>query len=258
MTATTLPTNARTLARAVLGVPRVPPGFVTDGVNRVRAALGRVHAAMAPPPVRILEGLFGMLDHRVLVALCAADVPDALLEPVHPAALARRVDVDPARLERLLRYAATRGWVRFDRAGRVAPTRVTEFLRTDHPGGWRGMGRVRGRRRRHRRGLGAVGDRAGRLCDCERPAVLRVDARASGAGGRVRPRDGSGRAHARTHPRGRARLVGTHARVRRRRRHRRPARDPAGAGAAARGHRVRPTPRRRRCHDPPAPPGHRR
>ena len=23
---------------------------------------------MAPPPVRILEGLFGMLDHRVLVA----------------------------------------------------------------------------------------------------------------------------------------------------------------------------------------------
>ena len=131
------PPNARTLARTVLGVPSVPPGFVTNGVNRVRAALGRVHAAMAPPPVRILEGLFGMLDHRVLVALCAAGVPDALTEPTRPAALARCVDADPAQLERLLRYASTRGWVRFDGAGRVAPTRVTAFLRADHPGGWR-------------------------------------------------------------------------------------------------------------------------
>jgi SAM-dependent methyltransferase len=40
-------------------------------------------------------------------------------------------------LERLLRFAATRGWVRLDRRGRVRPTRVTAFLRTDHPGGWR-------------------------------------------------------------------------------------------------------------------------
>ena len=55
---------------------------------------------------------------------------------MRPADLARRVDADPAQLERLLRYAATRGWVRFDRAGRVAPTRITEFLRVDHPGGW--------------------------------------------------------------------------------------------------------------------------
>ena len=62
------PPIARRLARTILGVPSVPPGFVTDGVNRVRAALGVVHAAMAPPPVRILEGLFGLLDHRVLVA----------------------------------------------------------------------------------------------------------------------------------------------------------------------------------------------
>jgi O-methyltransferase domain len=134
---TSSPANIRTIAKRVLGVPSVPPGFVTDGVNRVRAALGRVHAAMAPPPVRILEGLFGILDHRVLVALCAADVPDALIEPMTATALARRVDADPAQLERLLRYAVTRGWVRFDGAGRVAPTRVTEFLRADHAGGWR-------------------------------------------------------------------------------------------------------------------------
>jgi hypothetical protein len=92
---------------------------------------------MAPPPVRILEGLFGMLDHRVLVALCEAGVPDALTGPVGVGALAERIGADPTMLERLLRFASTRGWVRIDRRGRVRPTRVTAFLRAGHPGGWR-------------------------------------------------------------------------------------------------------------------------
>jgi SAM-dependent methyltransferase len=121
----------------VLGVPFLPPAAVTVRANRVRSALGRVHAAMAPPPVRILEGLFGMLDHRVLVALCEAGVPDALTGPVEVAALAERIGADPIMLERLLRFASTRGWVRIDRRGRVRPTRVTAFLRAGHPGGWR-------------------------------------------------------------------------------------------------------------------------
>jgi hypothetical protein len=121
----------------VLGVPLLPPGRVTAGGNRLRALLGRVHGSMAPPPVRILEGLFGMLDHRVLVALCEAGVPDALVDTTTVADLAERIEVDPAMLDRLLRFAATRGWVRIDRRGRVKPTGVTEFLRTDHPGGWR-------------------------------------------------------------------------------------------------------------------------
>jgi hypothetical protein len=124
-------------SRDLLGVPALPPGKATAAATRVRAALGRVHAAMAPPPVQILEGLFGVLDHRVLVALCDAGVPDALTGPADITALAARLDADAAMLERLLRYAATRGWVRLDRRGRVRPTRVTAFLRTDHPGGWR-------------------------------------------------------------------------------------------------------------------------
>ena len=121
----------------VLGVPFLPPAAVTVRANRVRSALGRVHAAMAPPPVRILEGLFGVLDHRVLVALCEAGVPDALTGPVEVAALAERIGADPIMLERLLRFASTRGWVRIDRRGRMRPTRVTAFLRVGHPGGWR-------------------------------------------------------------------------------------------------------------------------
>ncbi|MCU1354088.1 MAG: hypothetical protein JWM05_3297 [Acidimicrobiales bacterium] len=121
----------------VLGVPFLPPGRATGATNRLRAALRRAHAGTAPPPVRILEGVFGLLDHRVLVALCQAGVPEALDRPMIPSALAATVGADPARLERLLRYGATRGWVRVDRRGRVRPTRITRFLRTDHPGGWR-------------------------------------------------------------------------------------------------------------------------
>lgn len=92
---------------------------------------------MAPPPLRILEGLFGMLDHRVLVVLCEADIPDLLTKPIKIDDLARRINADPVRLERVLRFASTRGWLKLDRRGRVRPTRITKFLRRDHPGGWR-------------------------------------------------------------------------------------------------------------------------
>jgi len=121
----------------VLGVPFLPPGATTAATNRLRAALGRVHAAMGPPPVQILESLFGILDHRVLVALCEAGVPDHLTGAMTIAELARRTSSDPERLERLLRFGSTRGWLRIDRRGRVRTTRVTRFLRRDHPGGWR-------------------------------------------------------------------------------------------------------------------------
>ncbi len=121
----------------VIGVPAVPPATATRGANALRAGLARLHDALGPPPVRILEGLFGLLEHRVLVALCDAGVPDALDRPARVADLARRLDIDGDQLDRLCRFAATRGWLRIDRRGRVRATRVTAFLRTDHPGGWR-------------------------------------------------------------------------------------------------------------------------
>lgn len=127
----------RPTAPDVLGVPFIPPARVAMGGTRMRAVLGRIHAAVAPPPVRILEGVFGMLDHRVLVTMCEIGVPDALSARTTIAELGERVGVEADALERLLRFAATRGWVKLDRRGRVRPTRVTAFLRSDHPGGWR-------------------------------------------------------------------------------------------------------------------------
>jgi hypothetical protein len=124
-------------ARDVLGAPAVPPAALAARAVALRSLLRRARDAMAPPPLRILESALGLLDHAVLVALCRAGVPDALVEPCTVGDLAARTGADRDQLERLLRYGAPRGWVRLDRRGRVRPTRVTAFLRTDHPGGWR-------------------------------------------------------------------------------------------------------------------------
>jgi hypothetical protein len=121
----------------IVGVPALPPASVTGAADRMRAMIGRVHQGLAPPPVRILEGLFGVLDYAALGALCSLDVPDRLDRRVDLATLADRTGADPERLERVVRYAAGRGWLAIDRRGRVAPTRTTRFLRRDHPGGWR-------------------------------------------------------------------------------------------------------------------------
>ena len=123
--------------RDVFGVPALPPAPVTSLVNRLRSGLAWMVRAPAPPPVQILEGLFGVLDLAALSALCRTGVPERLTAPTDVEALAADVDADPDRLARLLRYAASRGWVRLDRRGRVRPTPVLAFLRADHPAGWR-------------------------------------------------------------------------------------------------------------------------
>jgi hypothetical protein len=128
---------ARLGAAQVLGIPLLPPSRVVGAGNRLRAGLARLHRATAPPPARIIEATLGTLDLAALSALCRLGVPDRLVGPTDGGAIADDLGVDRVRLERLLRYAAIRGWVRFDRRGMVRPTRAIEFLRRDHPGGWR-------------------------------------------------------------------------------------------------------------------------
>jgi hypothetical protein len=121
----------------VLGVPVLPPAPAAILGTRVRAGLARLHRALAPPPARILEGALGALDLAVLAALCKLEVPERLTRPITCAALADACGVDVHRFDRLTRYAATRGMLKRGRGGRLRPTRVTTFLRRDHPGGWR-------------------------------------------------------------------------------------------------------------------------
>src|SRR4029077_10445983 len=121
----------------VLGAPVLPPAFVADTVERVRAALFRMARATAPPPIQILEGVTSGLDQMVLGALVALDVPDRLDRPITAAELASSARANLDVVERGLTYGAARGWVRRDRQGRYRATRFSRFLRRDHPGGWR-------------------------------------------------------------------------------------------------------------------------
>jgi len=123
--------------REVFGAPVVPPAVATRAVNRMRAAVAGLHRMVAPPPVLILEAVMGSLDGAALATLCELDVPGRLQGRMTVAELAAELDADEERLRRLLGYAATRGWLQMDRKGRVRPNAVTEFLREDHPGGWR-------------------------------------------------------------------------------------------------------------------------
>ena len=123
--------------REAFGVPVLPPAWLAGLVISGRARMARVLRAGDPPPVRILEGLQGVLDTAALVALCRIGVPERLSGRMEVAVLAADLGVDPARLRRLVRYAAARGWVGLDRRGRVRPKPVIRFLRADHPGGWR-------------------------------------------------------------------------------------------------------------------------
>jgi hypothetical protein len=123
--------------RDVLGVPRLPPAWLAGAVIRLRARMARILRAGDPPPVRILEGLQGVLDTAALAALCRLGVPERLSRRMDIDGLAEDLGVERERLGRLIRYAAARGWVGLDRHGQVVPKPVITFLRADHPGGWR-------------------------------------------------------------------------------------------------------------------------
>jgi hypothetical protein len=120
----------------VLGVPALPPAAVSGVGARVRAGVARLHRASGLPPQRVMEAALAPLDLAAAATLCHLDVPDRLTGPVDVTVLATELGLDPDRFARLARYAATRGLVRLDRRGRLRPTRVTAFLRRDHPGGW--------------------------------------------------------------------------------------------------------------------------
>jgi O-methyltransferase domain len=125
-------------AADALGVPIVPPSAVTRLASRFRRGLARTRVGAAPGPLVVLEGLFGLWDNRVLGLLVELAVPELLhagAQPVEALAVACGADADA--LDRVLRYAAGRGFVRRDRHGNYRANKVSDVLRADHPYSWR-------------------------------------------------------------------------------------------------------------------------
>jgi hypothetical protein len=129
--------GSRQYRRAVLGAPLVPPGRVTRALTRFRSAWLGVHRATAPPAIRILEGLFGLFDNRVLGLLVELEIPERLDRPATAEDLAATTGTDPDALDRVLRYAAGRGYLDCDRRGRYRSNAVLDSLRRDNVNSWR-------------------------------------------------------------------------------------------------------------------------
>ena len=91
-----------------------------------------------PGSLRILDGLFGLFDNRVLGLLCELDIPEHLSAPRTADELAAATGAPVESLERLLRFSVARGFLGLDRKGRYRANAVTVMLRRDQPGSWRG------------------------------------------------------------------------------------------------------------------------
>jgi hypothetical protein len=124
--------------RELLGVPVAPPPLLTRAVLTVRRGLWQAHRRSAPPSMQVMEALFGLFDNRVLGVLVELGLPELLDRPKTVAELAEATKADRPRLERLLRYAAGRGFLTFGADGRFGANEVTAILRPDHPNSWRG------------------------------------------------------------------------------------------------------------------------
>jgi len=123
--------------RQILGAPLVPPARLTRLVNTVRRTLLGAHRRTAPPSMRVLEGVFGLFDNRVLGLLVDLGVPEALDHPKTAAELAATVGADADALGRVLRYAAGRGFLAAAADGRYRANDVTRVLRRDDVNSWR-------------------------------------------------------------------------------------------------------------------------
>jgi O-methyltransferase domain len=124
--------------KEILGLPFVPTGKVSRRAIRLRSRLLRTHRNMAPAGVQVLEGLFGLFDNRVLGLLVELKIPDALDVPRTHEDLARLSGTEPVPLQRVLRFAAGRGYLNEEKDGRFSANSVTRVLRRDHPNSWAG------------------------------------------------------------------------------------------------------------------------
>jgi SAM-dependent methyltransferase len=128
--------------RAETGVPAVPPSAAVRATARLRGLLASLNDRLGLPMQIVMERCLGALDAPALYALVELDLPDRLDRPRTAAELATEVGAEPAALERLLAFLASRGCLARDRRGRYSANRVTRMLTSD--GGWSGWVRFLG------------------------------------------------------------------------------------------------------------------
>ena len=109
---------------------RVPPAWLVRPLIATRNGLARLHRAMVPPEVALLEATLGVVDTKTLQVVADLGVADALAGgPRSAADLAKDCAADADALDRILRYLVGRGFFARARDGRYANNRRSELLR---------------------------------------------------------------------------------------------------------------------------------
>jgi len=124
---------------------RVPPAWVIRPLLAARNGVAKLHRAMVPPEVSLIERSLGIIDTKAIAVAAELGIADHLVGGPRTASdLAGTCSADPDALERLLRFLVGRGVFRTTRDGRYANNKASELLRSDHPGSMRAWVRFYG------------------------------------------------------------------------------------------------------------------
>ena len=124
--------------------PRLPPPWLVAPILRVRDALRSARRRAGPPVLHVMETTFGLIEATSLAVAAELGIADVLDRPATAPEIAARTGADADAVARLLRFLATRGFFRQDRAGRWRNTAASELLRVDHPDSMRSWVRFQG------------------------------------------------------------------------------------------------------------------
>ena len=114
--------------------PKLPPARVARAVERVRHHVGRLYQRLAPPPITVVDMIFGAFLSQAISASAQLGIADALAAgPLTEEELGRRVGAHPDSVARLMRLLISRGVFRRRRDGRFALNALADTLRTDSP-----------------------------------------------------------------------------------------------------------------------------
>ena len=96
--------------------------------------MGRLYQRLAPPPITVIDIIFGAFLSQAVSASAQLGIADALAAgPLTKEELARRIGADPDSVARLMRLLISRGVFRRTRDGRFALNALADTLRTDSP-----------------------------------------------------------------------------------------------------------------------------
>jgi hypothetical protein len=124
---------------------RVPPAWVIRPLLAARNGVAKLHRAMVPPEVPLLERSLGLVDTKALAVAAELGIADHLAGgPLSAADLAVTCSADADALGRVLRYLVGRGVFRTTRDGCYRNNKTSELLRSDHPGSLRAWVRLSG------------------------------------------------------------------------------------------------------------------